>query len=265
MPPKKQHPKPEIVPAEFASVEEIDRGIKKLQRRIDDLGQLNVRKAILTDNGELDVVRSDIRATIREVFGPNSPEFKEHGYIQIWVGPMGVNMDPGSIIEQTERGKVQVRTILQGLIRRLQERRGEIADEQALGPASYFDKLNLHPRIAAVANDLFTDGHHWQAVFDASKALVNLVKERSRSNLDGAPLMRAVFSRNAPVLAFNDLADQTQLDEQEGMMHLFEGAILAIRNPGGHAFPEGPEQRALEYISFLSLLAYRVDETKRVK
>ena len=75
--------------------------------------------------------------------------------------------------------------------------------------------------------------------------------------------MRAVFSKNDPVLAFNDLKDQTDLDEQEGMMHLFEGAVLGIRNPGGHAFPEGPEQRAIEYLSFLSLLAYRVQEAKR--
>jgi uncharacterized protein (TIGR02391 family) len=108
---------------------------------------------------------------------------------------------------------------------------------------------------------LFVDGHASEAVFAASKALINYVKERSGNcDLDGAPLVRAVFSRNNPVLAFNDLADQTKLDQQEGMMHLFEGAVLAIRNPGGHAFPEGSEQRAIEYISFLSLLAYRVQE-----
>lgn len=65
------------------------------------------------------------------------------------------------------------------------------------------------------------------------------------------------------MLAFNNLADQTQLDEQEGMMHLFEGAVLGIRNPGGHSFPEGTEQRAIEYISLLSLLAYRVQEAKK--
>jgi hypothetical protein len=35
-----------------------------------------------------------------------------------------------------------------------------------------------------------------------------------------APLVRAVFSKNNPVLAFNDLANQTDLDEQQGMMHL---------------------------------------------
>jgi hypothetical protein len=57
------------------------------------------------------------------------------------------------------------------------------------------------------------------------------------------------------------LTDQTR-DKQEGMMHLFEGVVLAIRNPGGHAFPEGSEPRAIEYISLISLLAYRVQEAK---
>ncbi len=77
--------------------------------------------------------------------------------------------------------------------------------------------------------------------------------------------MREVFSRNNPVLVFNDLVDQTDRDEQEGMMHLFEGAVMAIRNPGGHSFPEGSEQRAMEYICFLSLLAYRVQEATKVR
>ncbi|MCX5643485.1 MAG: TIGR02391 family protein, partial [Phycisphaerae bacterium] len=133
-------------------------------------------------------------------------------------------------------------------------------------PSTYFDRLNLHPRILDVSRDLFLDGHPWEAVFAAAKALVNHIKERSgRHDLDGAPLVRAVFSRNDPLLAFNDLSDPTDLDEQEGMMHLFEGAVLGIRNPGGHSFPEGPEQRAVEYISLLSLLAYRVQEAKRRK
>ncbi len=35
-------------------------------------------------------------------------------------------------------------------------------------------------------------------------------------------------------------------------MHLFEGVVLAIRNQGGHSFPEGTEQRAIEYISLIS-------------
>lgn len=99
-----------------------------------------------------------------------------------------------------------------------------------------------------------------------SKALINYVKEGSgRYDLDGTPLVQAVFSKNNPILMFNDLVDKTDFGEQEGMMHLCEGAVLAVRNPGGHSFPEGSEQRALEYISLLSLLAYRLEEAKRRK
>lgn len=59
--------------------------------------------------------------------------------------------------------------------------------------------------------------------------------------------MRTVFSKNNPILLINGLETQTDQDEQEGMMHLFEGAVLAIRNPGGHAFPQGSAQRAVNY------------------
>ena len=124
-----------------------------------------------------------------------------------------------------------------------------------------FESLKLHPKVAKAATDLFEHGHPWDAVFAASKVLVNLVKDKSgKWDLDGAPLMRTVFSMKNPVLAFNKLSNQTEKDEQEGMMHLFEGVVLGIRNPGGHSFPEGPEQRALEYLILISLLAYRVDE-----
>ncbi len=265
--PKGRPDPPPIEPREFRSVDEIDSGIAKLERRIRDLEQLDVAAAVDEDTGADDVVRSNVRESIREVFGPNSPEFNEHQHIRLWAGPMHVGMGPDEILEGTDRGRRQVIGILNGLIGRLREKREEFGGAgAAAAPSTYFDRLNLHPRILDVSRDLFLDGYHWEAVFAAAKALVNYVKDRSgRHDLDGAPLVRAVFSRNDPVLAFNNLSDQTDLDEQEGMMHLFEGAVLGIRNPGGHSFPEGPEQRAVEYISLLSLLAYRVQEAKRRK
>jgi uncharacterized protein (TIGR02391 family) len=264
MPSKKSHPEPPIESRLFVSVDEIDRGIKKLERRINDLDNLNVNAAILTDSGEDDVLRSNIRETIREVFGDNSPEFREHRYLNIWAGPMMMGMSKPEVVAGTERGRTQTRGILKGLVARLQEKREELEEQDDSGPQTYFSRLNLHPRIADVVNELYRDGYHWEAVFAGAKALVNYVKEKSgRHDLDGAPLMRTVFSKNGPLLAFNKLGDQTELDEQEGMMHLFEGAVLGIRNPGGHSFPEGSEQRALEYIQLLSLLAYRVQEARR--
>ena len=262
--PKRRHPEPPPVePRQFASTEEINHAISKLKRRIEEIESLDVRAAITGQTGAVDVVSSNIRETIREAFGSNSPEFREHEYLDIWVGSLHMNMGNEEIVEGTERGKTYVRSILQGLIARLQEKLEDMVSAGVPSPRNYFHQLNLHPRIADVANDLFLDGHCWEAVFAAAKALINYVKEKSmRDDLDGAPLMRTVFSKNTPVLAFNDLANPTELDEQEGMMHLFEGAVLGIRNPGGHTFPEGTEQRAMEYLSFLSLLAYRVQEAK---
>jgi len=251
---------------EFQSVDEIDKGIAKLERRAAELAELDARATLTSESGAADVAKSNLRETLREVFGPNSPEFREHEHLTLWSGPLSMNMDFQTRLEGREAGIRRAIAIIRGLIGRLKEKREDLTAGVSARPTSYFDQLNLHPRILEVTRELFLDGYHSEAVFAAAKALVNYVKERSgRHDLDGAPLMRAVFSRNAPVLSFNEMKDQTDADEQEGMMHIFEGAVLAIRNPGGHSFPEGTEQRAVEYISLLSLLSYRVQEAKRSK
>lgn len=257
-------PQPIVEPRQWTSSEEIDRAISKIQRRISELEALNVQETVLHDKSQEKVAVSNVRETIREVFGQNSPEFKKHEHIRMWSGPLYLEMSQHDVISGTERGRKQMIGILSGLIGRLKEKQEELGDSAAPTPKAFLNYLNLHPRISDVASDLFEDGYPWEAVFAAAKSLVNYVKERSgQYQLDGAPLMRTVFSRNNPILAFNNLTDQTDMDEQEGMMHLFEGVVLGIRNPGGHSFPEGPEQRAVEYLSLISLLAYRVQEAKR--
>jgi uncharacterized protein (TIGR02391 family) len=261
---KRTEPPPKIVGRQWATTAEIDKAIQKLERRITDLKALNVAEAEHNHTAAVDVAESNVRETIREVFGHNSPEFNEHGHLHLWSGGLYLGMSEGEVVGAKDHGRQEAIGILNGLIDRLREKREDLAGDTTPSPKAFLEYLNLHPRISDVAADRFEDGYPWDAVFAAAKALVNLVKERSnRHDLDGAPLMRTVFSRSSPILAFNSLKDQTDLDEQEGMMHLFEGAVLGIRNPGGHTFPEGPEQRAVEYLSLISLLAYRVQETKR--
>jgi uncharacterized protein (TIGR02391 family) len=101
-------------------------------------------------------------------------------------------------------------------------------------------------------------------VLDASVALVNFVKEKSRRHdLDGSGLMSTVFSKNNPILAVNGLANTTDEDEQEGMMHLFMGVVLALRNTRAHTLLDDSPEMALEYIGLISMLAKRVDQAKR--
>jgi uncharacterized protein (TIGR02391 family) len=263
---RRQPEPPPLESREFRSPEEIDAAIAKLRRRIQELEKLDITAALSQHTGADTTAQSNVRESIREVFGATSPEFDEHKYIRIWAGPQGFSMSRMEVIRGMELGRGQVIGILNGLIGRLEEKRADLLGGASAAPSLDFDRLNLHSRIREVSRDRFRDGYPWDAVFSASKSLINFVKERSGNyDLDGAPLARTVFSRNNPVLAFNDLVTQTDLDEQEGMMHLFEGAALAIRNPGGHSFPAGSEKEALEYISFLSLLAYRLEKAKRRK
>ena len=135
-----------IEPREFRSVEQIDFGIAKLQRRIHELEELDVATAVVNDTGELTVVRSNVRGDPRD-FGANSPEFKDHQHMDIWAGPMYMGIHPSEIIRGTQQGRTQVIGILNGLIGRLREKREDLAGGATPAPSTYFDRLNLHPRI----------------------------------------------------------------------------------------------------------------------
>lgn len=123
------------------------------------------------------------------------------------------------------------------------------------------DEPDLHPDIEQGAGKLFRDGHHAEAVEHACNALNSAVKLRSRrDDLDGAPLMQRVFSVSDPVLAFNGLKDDGDRNEQEGLMHLFTGAVLAFSNPRAQ-LRDHPEH-ALEFIQFMSLLAKLLESAR---
>jgi hypothetical protein len=100
------------------------------------------------------------------------------------------------------------KTRIEGLIQQLHEKRGDLSEPEA-APRMALAGRSVNPAIAAAAQGLYRDGHYSQAVFEAGKTLIDLVKRKSgRTDLDGTPLMQAVFSVGTPTLAFNDLSDQ---------------------------------------------------------
>lgn len=205
-----------------------------------------------------------MKDTILEVFGSNSTEYARHKYFQIRYGGVYVDMPDYESQQQFADGIPRAVSLLEGLIKNLAEKQSDFSSDTQTRVRGVFNDLELHPRIADVSADLFRDGHYRNAVLDAAVALVHIVKEKSRRHdLDGADLMRKVFSKNNPILAFNDLKDQSELDEQEGLMHLFEGAVLALRNPRAHQLVQDTPQEALEYIGFLSFLAKLLDRAKK--
>jgi len=232
--------------------------------RIESLQADSVTRDIQSNAVNVAVQESAFRNTIREVFGEDSTEFQEFGTAQMLRGPLRVGMSESEKVQSKLRGREYMVQVCAELIGRLQQRILELRRKIKAGALVQSSNPKLHPVIAKASQDLVANGHLWEAVFAAGKALVLHVKDRSgRHDIDGVALMRTVFSKKDPVLKFNALASTTDLDEQEGMMHLFEGAVMAIRNPGGHGFPAGSEALAVQYIHLLSLLASRADEASR--
>lgn len=249
----------------FDSIEEIDRGIAKLQRRIEEIQAL-ARDHVRYDDQRKDNVASNIRQTILEVFEANSPEYHEHQYFRLGPRVIQMGMSERAIQDGFEKALPQAVSMLQGLIARMQERRAGFTQDNVARVRAAFEGLELHPRIAAVSVDLYRGGHYRNAVLDGYLALENFVKEKARCrDRDGVKLMEYVFSKDQPVLAFNDLADEADRDEQRGFMHMFQGAAFGLRNPRAHSLLIDSPEEGLEYLTLLSLLANRVEKAKRVR
>ncbi|MGB8218314.1 MAG: TIGR02391 family protein [Candidatus Methanoperedens sp.] len=124
----------------------------------------------------------------------------------------------------------------------------------------------LHPKICEVSKSLYESGHYTQAILEAFKAVNNFVKERAENNdVDGKTLMSACFNTKNPILKLNSLNTTTEMDEQEGFMHLFMGGMQGIRNPLAHKIiVESDPIKAFEYLSFASLLIRKAEGANKV-
>lgn len=114
----------EFRPREFGSIEQIDAAIGKLRQRIEELENLDVRSAVVSNSEAVSVARRKVRGTIHSVFGLNSLEYREYRCIDIWVGPLRMGMSDPDLIQAREQGRIQVIGILNGLIGRLEEKKG---------------------------------------------------------------------------------------------------------------------------------------------
>jgi len=91
-------------------------------------------------------------------------------------------------------------------------------------------------------------------------------KISGQDKFDGVDLMRRSLSKNNPVIAFNKLETQEDKDEQEGVMHLFEGAMLAFRNPPSHDDEkEISKEDAMAILSLANYLLRKLDSSISTK
>lgn len=264
MPTRRNQGPPPIEVKQF-TLDEIDAGVRKLRRRIDEVKALGLEN-LNYDDARVESATRNIKADIIDIFGRHSPEYLTHGVYSVGYPDGSYGQDDHQYQQSYVKGLPNGVRMLESLIKRLEEKREDLGGDKTARVRASFEGLDLHPRIAEASAELYQNRHYRNAVLDACLALEDYVKQKSRCrNRDGADLMRYVFSRNAPVLAFNALVDDTDKSEQEGMMHLFEGVMLALRNPRAHTLSDDSPEQGLEYIAFLSLLAKRLETATRLR
>ena len=126
-------------PRDF-TLEEADSAIRKLRRRIQEVDDL--REGLGYADQAKTTAESNIRETIREVFGVRSPEFEEHEHHRIWHGGYNTGDTAGVLQAKFTAGIPQTIQMLEGLIARLEEKREDLNAGRAVGATS---QSELHP------------------------------------------------------------------------------------------------------------------------
>jgi uncharacterized protein (TIGR02391 family) len=140
-------------------------------------------------------------------------------------------------------------------------RNGRSLDAQGIIAGLNFGEL--HPQLVRAVETLFATGHYRDAILRSCIALADTVRQKSGSEIkDDTPLMRHVFSAKKPVLKVSN--DE---GEREGMLSLFAGVTMGLRNPRAHHLGDGEDldpTEAFEWLVFISALMRVIDRAEPV-
>ena len=253
-------------PANLA-VEHKAAAIPKLQSRIKDLEEFDMNTIKDLRSPEPGALADKCDYTLAQIFGENTLEYKKYRIYGLYEGG-ALSINEPSIYEIREsynKGIQKAILTLKTLIALFEEDLNHTPETPVAKAKKVFGEMDIHPEIARAATKLFNDGHYANAVEDACKVLDGLVKIRSgKHEISGTELMQNVFSPHGPILAFTPMQTDYEKNEQKGMMYLYAGAMLALRNPRAHAIIEDDPEKALESICFLSLLVKWLDKANKV-
>jgi uncharacterized protein (TIGR02391 family) len=114
----------------------------------------------------------------------------------------------------------------------------------------------VHPEISALARDFIGTKRPGVAVFEATKALRNLLRERTGLRTDGIPLLESSFKK----LVVGNEATRTGRNFHDGTAALARGIMLSMRNKGAHDVDTMEVTEAIESLATISLVFRRIEK-----
>lgn len=228
------NPKKVITEAEIhnSSKDELGYGLEIIKRLKEKYWRANYLSGV-----DRNSILTSLKEVVTNIFGVKSVIFEEFKRIES-------ERDEDRIKDFTEKLEIKITFEIK-------------RSENLVKEIKLYSFTNIHPKIKEVAEDLFSDGHYADSISQASKLLINEIKrshpltnQKSNANLDGTTLMDRVFSKNNPLSRFSD-----DMNYQEGMMYLYKGMVLGLRNRYQHENVKinNPEY-AFEIICFISAL-----------
>jgi uncharacterized protein (TIGR02391 family) len=138
-------------------------------------------------------------------------------------------------------------------------------------PTLLFEYLPLHPRIKQLTRNHFFDGDYSEAIFEAVKALNELIQQRTGiTDKSEVELVQATMKKEPSklIIIFNDfLNTKSGESEHYGLALICEGIFKAFRNPRGHVPKDHPlvkldPYEALEQLATISYIMKRIESAK---
>lgn len=124
----------------------------------------------------------------------------------------------------------------------------------------------IHPRIVNVSHELYADGHCSTAAEKAVKEVESRLREKFSELKPSAAVpakigdvIGALMSENG-AFKFCDTTTTSGRDYRRGIRSLFEGIMVAYRNPAAHANLQYEKCEAMEQIMLASQLMYVLDK-----
>lgn len=124
----------------------------------------------------------------------------------------------------------------------------------------------IHPRIIAISQELFRDGHFDSAAEKAVREVESRLRELFQKLKPNVPvpvkvvnIIGALLSENG-AYQFADLSTTSGQNYRRGIQLLFEGLFAAYRNPSSHENFPCTKREAVQQITLASQLMYVLDK-----